>query len=103
MFYFHKAHYMAIAAKILEEAASPHYFSGRVELLTALDAEVELTATLIIYRRRPQPLDEAAVDSVSNVVPVWWDVVVRNGEGEPVFDHDFDFEKLRLALLDCEK
>lgn len=102
MFYFNLAHYSALASKILEETSSPNYFSGRVEIVTSSDVEVELVASLIIYRRRVCLLDSDSVDSVTDVVPVWWDVTLYRGDGDVLLDHDFDFERLRMAIIERE-
>ena len=102
MFYFNLAHYSTLASQILEDAASPNYFSGRVAMETSSGVEIELVASLIIYRRRLRLLDCDSVDGVVDVVPVWWDVVLRRSDGVVLLEHDFDFERLRLAIIENE-
>ena len=98
MFYFNLAHYSALASKILEEASSPNYFSGRVEIVTSSNVEVELVASLIIYRRKAEPFktyDEG--DTIEHISAVWWDFLCEDEEG--TLEDDFDLEKFTEAML----
>ena len=92
--------YAALAKEVCAKLISPNYFSGTVEISSPTGEEsLRLTASLIIYRRKPKhsdPQDEG--DTIEHIVAVWWDFMCEDEEG--LLCDDFDFERFEEAM--CE-
>lgn len=91
--------YSQLACEITSKLMSPCYFTGVVEVIGREDTILRLTASLILYRRRPDRRDrEEAYDSIYAVSAVWWDFQCEDEEG--VVLDDFDFEKFTAQLIE---
>ena len=93
--------YHSLASEIKSKLMSPCYFTGVVEILGRNDTILRLTASLILYRRRPDNRDKyERHDTICNISAVWWDFVCEGEEGS-ILD-DFDFEKFTTFLIEEE-
>ena len=93
--------YAALAAEIKGKLLSPCYFTGVVETTSASGECLRLTASLILYRRRPDTRNHfERYDTICNVSAVWWDFLCE-GEDGIIYD-DFDFEKFITFLIEEE-
>lgn len=93
--------YEAIATEIKGRLTTPCYFTGVIEVIGREDTILRLTASLILYRRRPDGRSNyAQTDSIYDISAVWWDFVCEGEEG--VIWDDFDFERFREFLIDEE-
>ena len=93
--------YMAIAAKVKGRLMSPCYFTGVVEIEGRDECVLRLTASLILYRRRPDTRNQCErYDTICNVSAVWWDFVCEDEEG--IVLDDFDFEQFEKYLIEEE-
>ena len=80
---------------------SPCYFTGTIEIEGREGESLRLTASLILYRRRPDKRNNHEQhDTICNVSAVWWDFFCEDEEG--VICDDFDFEKLTSFLIEEE-
>ncbi len=87
--------YQDLAAAVAQSLSDIHYFNGSVAVSDG-NAECRLVATLIIYRRRVEPLS-ADADEITDIVPVWWECRTTI-DGEET-DNDFDFALFRDVML----
>ena len=93
--------YAALASEIKGRLLSPCYFTGVVETIGCNGEILRLTASLILYRRRPDNRNTYEChDTVCNVSAVWWDFLCEDDEG--VVADDFDFEKFITFLIEEE-
>lgn len=93
--------YAALASEIKGRLLSPCYFTGVVEATGANGEILRLTASLILYRRRPDNRNKyERYDTICGVSAVWWDFLCEDDEGV-VFD-DFDFERFTKHLIEEE-
>ncbi len=93
--------YAALAAEVNGKLLSPCYFTGVAEALSATGEVLRLTASLILYRRRPDTRNRCELhDTIYAVSAVWWDFLCEDEEGV-VWD-DFDFEKFVTFLIEEE-
>lgn len=90
--------YTALAQEVCAKLISPSYFSGTATIASPTGEEtLRLTASLIIYRRKPvhfDPQDEG--DTIEHIVAVWWDFICEDDEG--ILEDDFDFERFEEAM-----
>lgn len=94
--------YAALAAEVKGKLMSPCYFTGVVETEGASGEILRLTASLILYRRRPDNRNKYEFyDTICGVSAVWWDFLCEDDEGV-VWD-DFDFEKFTKFLIEKEE
>ena len=87
--------YQDLAAAVAQSLSNIYYFNGSVAVVDG-DAECRLTATLIISRRRVGAFS-GETDSITDIVPVWWDCRTTV-DGEEV-DNDFDFALFRDVMM----
>ena len=93
--------YATLASEIKGRLLSPCYFTGTVEAKGACGEILRLTASLIIYRRRPDNRNKyERHDTICDISAVWWDFLCEGDEGV-VYD-DFDFEKFISFLIEEE-
>ena len=93
--------YAALAGEIKGRLLSPCYFTGVVETNGVCGEVLRLTASLILYRRRPDNRNKyERHDTICDVSAVWWDFLCEDEEGL-VYD-DFDFERFRTFLIEEE-
>lgn len=93
--------YAALASEIKGQLLYPCYFSGVVETKGASGEILRLTASLIIYRRRPDSRNQyESHDTICDVSAVWWDFLCEDDEG--VIEDDFDFAKFITFLVEEE-
>ena len=93
--------YAALAAEIKGRLLSPCYFTGVVETIGVCGEVLRLTASLILYRRRPDNRNHyERYDTICDVLAVWWDFMCEDEEG--VVCDDFDFERFRTFLIEEE-
>ena len=93
--------YAALASEIKGRLLSPCYFTGVVETKGACGEILRLTASLILYRRRPNNRNRYEhYDTICVVSAVWWDFLCEEEDGV-VYD-DFDFERFRTFLIEEE-
>lgn len=93
--------YAALAAEVKSKLMSPCYFTGVIEILGRDEKILRLTASLILYRRRPDNRDKyERHDAIYGISAVWWDFLCEGEEGV-IFD-DFDFEKFTKHLIEEE-
>jgi hypothetical protein len=93
--------YAALASEIKSKLLSPCYFTGVVETIGASGESLRLTASLILYRRRPDTRNTfERHDTIYGVSAVWWDFLCEGEEG--VIYDDFDFEKFITFLIEEE-
>ena len=93
--------YAALALEVKSKLLSPCYFTGTVEAIGCGEYSLRLTASLILYRRRPKGRDHYDIyDTICDVVPVWWDFVCEDEEG--VVLDDFDFNRFCKHLIEEE-
>ncbi|MBQ7856456.1 MAG: hypothetical protein IJ348_05015 [Alistipes sp.] len=79
--------YADLARQICEGLSNPYYFNGEVSSDDGV-AEHRLLATLIIYRRQVEPLGQE-FDTITDIIPVWWECHTITDGGE--VENDFDF------------
>ena len=93
--------YAALAEEIRRKLHYPCYFTGVVETVGREDNILRLTASLILYRRRPDKRNANEVyDSIYAISAVWWDFVCEGEEG--IILDDFDFERFSKHLIEEE-
>ena len=93
--------YDALAAEVKSKLMSPCYFTGVVEAVGREDVILRLTASIIIYRRRPDSRNTYdRHDPISHTSVVWWDFVCEGEEG--IICDDFDFAKFTTFLIEEE-
>ncbi len=93
--------YTALAEEIKKRLLTPCYFTGVVEVLGREENILRLTASLILYRRRPNHCDKHdSHDTICGVSAVWWDFVCEGEEG--IIYDDFDFERFTKHLIEEE-
>ena len=93
--------YAALASEIKGRLLSPCYFTGVVEAVGACGEILRLTASLILYRRRPDYRNHyERYDTICNVSAVWWDFVCEGEDG--VILDDFDFKRFINFLIEEE-
>ena len=93
--------YAALADEIKGKLLSPCYFTGVVEAVGSCGEILRLTASLILYRRRPDNRNKyERYDTICGISAVWWDFVCESDEG--VVSDDFDFEKFITFLIEEE-
>lgn len=90
--------YSALAARLKEAIGDQDYFNGSVELESE-EFSARLVATLVIYRRT-ETVPEGVRRTVSNIVPVWWELATTDAEGD--VPNDFSFGELKPYLIDYE-
>ncbi len=98
MYHINRTKYNLLADEIRSSLTDISYFSGTVSL-DAPDggAQIEFTASLVIYRRKVSVLSDEK-DDIVDVVPVWWEC--RTWFDDREVQNDFDFGHLRRCLLD---
>jgi hypothetical protein len=89
--------YYSFASEIEKRLNTPCYFSGNIEIESASGEALRLTASLILYRRG---YPGTRFGPICDVSQVWWDFQCEDEEG--VICDDFDFDKLRAALIEEE-
>ena len=93
--------YAALAGEIKGRLLSPCYFTGAVEVLGRNESILRLTASLILYRHRPDNRNHyLRHDPICNISPVWWDFVCEGEQG--IILDDFDFERFTTFLIEEE-
>lgn len=93
--------YAALAAEVKSKLMSPCYFTGVVEVVGEDEKVLRLTASLIIYRRRPDNRNKyERHDTIYGISAVWWDFTCEGNEG--VIWDDFDFERFTKHLIEEE-
>ena len=93
--------YALLASEIKSKLLSPCYFTGVVEAISVSGECLRLTASLILYRRRPDTRNHyEQYDTIYDVSAVWWDFLCEDEEGI-VYD-DFDFDKFITFLIEEE-
>ena len=93
--------YAALASEIKGRLLSPCYFTGVVETQGVCGEILRLTASLILYRRRPNNRNKyERYDTICGISAVWWDFVCEGDEG--IIADDFDFEKFTTFLIEEE-
>ena len=93
--------YAALASEIKGRLLSPCYFTGVVETKGVCGEILRLTASLILYRRRPNNRNKYEQhDTICGISAVWWDFLCEGDEG--VIYDDFDFEKFTSFLIEEE-
>ena len=93
--------YHSLASEIKSKLMSPCYFTGVVEISGRNETILRLTASLILYRRRPDNRNKyERHDPICNISAVWWDFVCEGEEG--IILDDFDFEKFTTFLIEEE-
>ncbi len=93
--------YAALAAEVKGKLMSPCYFTGVIEVLGRDENILRLTASLILYRRRPDNRNRYELhDSICDVSAVWWDFLCEGEEG--IIWDDFDFERFTKHLIEEE-
>ena len=91
--------YANLADEIKGRLLSPCYFTGVVEAKGCCGEILRLTASLILYRRRPDLRNTyERHDTICGVSAVWWDFVCEGDEG--IIYDDFDFEKFTNHLIE---
>ena len=93
--------YAALASEIKGRLLSPCYFTGVVETKGCCGEILRLTASLILYRRRPDMRNKyERHDTICDISAVWWDFVCEGEEG--IILDDFDFERFTSFLIEEE-
>ena len=93
--------YAALATEVKGKLMSPCYFTGVVEVSGRNGEILRLTASLILYRRRPNNRSNyERYDTICGVTAVWWDFFCEGEEGM-ILD-DFDFEEFEKHLIEEE-
>lgn len=92
-----KGDYAAIAENLFNAIGDDAYFNGSIEY-ECESFYSTLTATLIIYRGE-EAYPEGSRETLSNVVPVWWEFNASLPDGT-LTDNDFGFDELKKYLLE---
>ena len=93
--------YAEFASEIKGRLLSPCYFTGTIDIEGREGESLRLTASLILYRRRPDKRNlYDQHDTICGVSAVWWDFVCEDDEG--IIYDDFDFEKFTSFLIEEE-
>lgn len=93
--------YASLASEIKGRLLSPCYFTGVVETTGACGEILRLTASLILYRRRPDNRNRyECYDTICGISAVWWDFLCEDESG--VVADDFDFERFTNFLIEEE-
>ena len=82
--------YRSLAEELLSALDYPCYFSGAVTISLG-DVDIRLVASLFIHRNVPTPFSDDT-DFITRIIPVWWDCIVTDSEGEEV-ENNFDFKE----------
>lgn len=83
--------YRLTAERLAADIGAESYFSGSVAFDSA-GVACRLVASLIVYRRR-EACPEGTAETISDLVPVWWEFHTAIGEEEVL--NDFSFAQLR--------
>lgn len=86
--------YHETAMRLADAIDSRNYFSGSVVFRFGR-TECRLTASVIVYRS-PVSLPEGTFDTITDLVPVWWEFHTSDEQGEEL--NDFDFSLLKRYL-----
>lgn len=93
--------YYLFASEIKARLMSPCYFNGVIEIDGREGEALRLTASLILYRRRPSNRNNyERFDTICGVSAVWWDFICEDERG--IIQDDFDFEQLTKHLIEEE-
>ena len=93
--------YATLSAEIKGKLMSPCYFTGAVEIAGRDGFLLRLTASLILYRHRPDNRNKyERHDPICNISAVWCDFVCEGEEG--IILDDFDFERFTSFLIEEE-
>lgn len=87
--------YSVLAERLLEKIGRANFFNGSVAAETE-DGEFRLTATLIVYRENERAPDGDG-ETISGIVPVWWELSSRSEEGET--RNDFSWNEIIKYLM----
>ena len=87
--------YADLARQVCERLEDCSYFSGEITCDDGV-AEHRFLATLIIYRKRAELLGQE-FDTISDVVPVWWECRSVTEGGEVL--NDFDFGQFKREMV----
>lgn len=96
MYRFKSRIYEELSSEVRRSLQNNCYFCGSAEVADG-DTVCRLVASLIIYRRNVAPLSDER-DTVSHVVPVWWECHTFAGGAE--VENDFDFDEFCCAMLE---
>lgn len=87
--------YEKAAKKLCDQVGSGSYFSGTINF-THEEVECRMTLSLIIYHKRVE-MPEGTLESIEDLVPVWWEFHTEIGGEE--FLNDFDFATLKEYII----
>jgi hypothetical protein len=91
--------YATLAGEVKSKLMSPCYFTGVVEAISPDGNVLRLTASLILYRNRPDKRNHYENhDTICVVSAVWWDFLCEGEEG--IICDDFDFERFTKHLIE---
>ncbi len=85
--------YDLAAQKLIDRIGRGNFFNGTIEVCDG-ETTLEFIATLIIYRLEKELGGD---DSITQVVPVWWEAKTTTAQGVTL--NDFDWQWLRNLLV----
>lgn len=94
MFQITTSIYSRLASELLDKISSKSIFSGSIEFETD-EVDIIFIATIIPYFHREE-FSEGEMETIQNIVPVWWELHTTTLDGEVI--NDFDFETLKFLL-----
>lgn len=86
--------YTRLSQLLLEEICRDNYYSGYIEI-TDEEVHYHLSTSIFIYRPK-STLTTSDTAIISDIVPVWWELVTTTLAGEQL--NDFDFRRLKNLL-----
>ena len=87
--------YEKAAQKLCDQVGSNGYFSGTITF-THEEVECRMVVSLIIYHKRVE-MPEGTLESIEDLVPVWWEFHTEiNGEE---LLNDFDFATIKEYIF----
>lgn len=94
MFQITTSIYNRLASELLDKISTSSIFSGSIEFETD-QVDIIFIATIIPYYHREE-FPEGDIETIQNIVPVWWELHTTTHDGEVI--NDFDFETLKFLV-----
>ncbi|MFI3258615.1 MAG: hypothetical protein R3Y16_00800, partial [Rikenellaceae bacterium] len=91
MYIFTSNEYKELSERLRESISSLNFYSGVVEFETD-NVEIRFIATIMVYFRRDH-YPEGEVNTLIDMVPVWWEMHTTTLDGDVI--NDFDFTTLK--------
>lgn len=88
--------YNDVAQRLCDAIDGENYYSGSITFSTD-EIDYRLTLSVIIYRNCDSYLDADELNSIADLVPVWWEFHSYDTTGEII--NDFCFKELKAYII----